>query len=369
MRKRILSCFLLGSLLLGTTSVLASSASPTDPLVSRNYLENTLRPDYLRDIEDSTRSIYTGVYDSMLGQLNVEQDRLIALLMQRKTAAIKSEYLSKMTPRSWGYADTLTLRQGSGLLLLSGMATAKATGGELIDCTAGTAGTSLPLQAGHRYLVGEKATVTISVQSDSASIACEGQLQSSHSGQGTLPFHDVSRQDWFYAAVSFAYEKGLIRGIESNRFAPQQSVNRAMLATILYRMAGEPSVAGLSSPFQDVPKDAWYSDGVLWCAKEGIVKGMGDGTFAPTLAISREQFSSMLHRYAMQYIPQGESSLGDLTRFHDAARVSTWAEESLKWAVGSGIMSGDNTGALRPKASANRAETATMLQRLDAFSN
>ena len=111
------------------------------------------------------------------------------------------------------------------------------------------------------------------------------------------PFPDVDENDWFYDEVVYVYENGLMNGVENNQFAPNTATNRAMLATILYRLAGQPDVSG-DLPFTDVAAGTWYTDAVLWAAQNGIVNGLGENTFAPMNTLTREQLVTMLYRYA-----------------------------------------------------------------------
>ena len=112
-----------------------------------------------------------------------------------------------------------------------------------------------------------------------------------------LPFTDVAESDWFYDAVRYAYENGLMGGIGDNLFAPNHPTTRAQLVTILYRLEGEPAVTG-QGPFTDVEADTWYTDAVTWAAEEGVVNGVSATQFAPGNNITREQLATILFRYA-----------------------------------------------------------------------
>ncbi|MBR2594078.1 MAG: carbohydrate-binding domain-containing protein [Firmicutes bacterium] len=176
--------------------------------------------------------------------------------------------------------------------------------------------------------------------------------------EGSSKFDDVKTSSWYYKAVNFASEKGLMSGMTDKRFEPQTSASRAMVAAILYRLAGSPEVE-YKALFSDISEGKWYSDAVIWAAENGIVSGFNDGTFGPDKSITREELASMLHRYALK---TGDKSEGaDLTDFNDSKKVSSWAEDSMKWAVGAGLINGDENKNLNPKSNATRAEFAQIL--------
>ena len=174
------------------------------------------------------------------------------------------------------------------------------------------------------------------------------------------PFPDVDENDWFYDEVVYVYENGLMNGVENNRFAPNTATNRAMLATILYRLAGEPAVSG-DLPFTDVESGTWYTDAVLWAAQNGIVNGLGENTFAPMNTLTREQLVTMLYRYA-EAAGYDVSAAADLSGYPDAGKVQTYAQEAMSWAVAEGIVEGMD-GNLNPAGNASRAQIATILMR------
>ena len=174
------------------------------------------------------------------------------------------------------------------------------------------------------------------------------------------PFPDVDENDWFYDEVVYVYENGLMNGVENNQFAPNTATNRAMLATILYRLAGEPAVSG-DLPFTDVAAGTWYTDAVLWAAQNGVVNGLGENTFAPMNTLTREQLVTMLYRYA-EAEGYDVSAAADLSGYPDAGKVQTYAQKAMSWAVAEGIVEGMD-GNLNPAGNATRAQIATILMR------
>ena len=176
-----------------------------------------------------------------------------------------------------------------------------------------------------------------------------------------LPFTDVSTSDWFYGAVKFVYENGLMDGVGNNLFAPNATLNRAMAVTILYRLEGSPAVT-TDAGFNDVAAGTWYTDAVNWAAANNIVNGVEGNNFDPTGSLTREQMATVLYRYA-QYKGADVSASGDLSGFVDSANVSSWAADAVKWAVGSGLVNGVEGNALAPQGTSTRAQAATVLMR------
>ena len=175
------------------------------------------------------------------------------------------------------------------------------------------------------------------------------------------PYNDVDTGDWYYEAVKFANENGLFAGTTETTFAPDESLTRAMLVTILWRAEGQPIVDYLMS-FADVDAGAYYGEAVRWAASEGIVKGYSDTEFAPDDLITREQIAVIMQRYA-QYKGIVADESDDLSQFADAGDVSDWALGSMQWAVGTGLISGKDIGSLAPQDNTTRAEAAAILMR------
>ena len=175
-----------------------------------------------------------------------------------------------------------------------------------------------------------------------------------------LPFTDVAEDDWFYDAVRYAYENGLMDGVGDNRFAPNSETTRAQLVTILYRLEGEPAVSG-DLPFTDVEAATWYTNAVLWAAQNGIVNGVSDTEFAPGDDLTRQQLVTILYRYA-EAKGCDVSASADLSGYPDAGQVQDYAQPTMAWAVAEGIVEGMD-GNLNPAGNASRAQIATILMR------
>lgn len=176
-------------------------------------------------------------------------------------------------------------------------------------------------------------------------------------------FTDVKPTDWFYDSVKTIVEQGLMNGTGETTFAPTTDTSRAMIATILWRLAGSPAPkAELTYP--DCVRDSWYARAVAWAAENSVVKGYGDGSFGPEDPITREQLAVMLWRYAQFKgldVSQGEDT--NILSYTDVDQAGEWAIPALQWAVGSGVMKGKGGSVLDPQGQATRAEVATMLTR------
>ena len=175
------------------------------------------------------------------------------------------------------------------------------------------------------------------------------------------PFLDVNEGDWFYDAVAYAYENGLMDGVGGNRFAPNSETTRAQLVTILYRLEGQPAVSG-DLPFTDVEAGTWYTNAVGWAAQNGIVNGVGDDTFAPGNDLTREQLVTILYRYA-ETKGYDVSASADLAGYPDGEEIQAYAREAMAWAVAENIIQGMEDDTLKPAGNASRAQIATILMR------
>lgn len=177
-----------------------------------------------------------------------------------------------------------------------------------------------------------------------------------------FPFTDVVAGTWYYGAAAYAYNNGLFAGMTPTTFAPNATMTRAMLVSVLWRLAGEPAPKAPNT-FVDVPDGAWYTDAVTWAAENGVVSGIGGSRFDPSGFVTREQTAEILYNYAHSK-GYDVSARADLTAFPDAGSVSGWAEEALSWANAAGLINGtvrDGQTILDPQGSASRAQVAMIL--------
>ena len=175
-----------------------------------------------------------------------------------------------------------------------------------------------------------------------------------------LPFTDVTSGDWFYDAVAYVYDKGMMEGTTDTTFAPTMNLTRSMIAQVLYNLEERPEAPGAAG-FPDVAAGAWYADAVNWAAARGIVKGYDTGAFGPEDSVTREQLAAILYRYAQ--VKGYDTTRGGMAvrEFSDSASISDWAQEAMAWAVNAQVLSGKGNGVLDPQGTATRAEVAQML--------
>ena len=352
MKKKLFAGAL--ALLVLLSCVTAGSAgSQSDPLISLTYLTGTYFPDLKAYVTQWVAQDTQELYDdaaAKTGQTSVSADGW----------TVSSGFVSGEA----GYGGTVTLTTGSGLIWIAG--SGAVSSGALVDATAGTElAAGKALTAGHRYLAGADTVVVASSQS--AQWMAEGKWRLGSGGTVVipLPFTDVTEDQWYYDGVRFVFENSLFNGVSDTLFSPGTTMERCMMTTVLYRMSKEPAVS-YSPVFSDVPDDQWYTNGTVWCARMGIVSGIGDGLFAPSQPVNRQQIAAMLYNYAVK---TGRNADGreNLTAFSDAEAVASWAKDAMSWAVSAGIFRGDDEGKLLPEEDASRAQVAVMLQRFQTW--
>lgn len=181
---------------------------------------------------------------------------------------------------------------------------------------------------------------------------------------GDLPYTDVSRQDWYINYATMLYKMDIMTGMNETTFGGSEKVGRAQFATILWRMEDSPEAAYDAKRFPDVPDEKFFTKAVMWASSEdvGIITGYADGNFGTSDEITREQIAAMMYRYA-KYCKIDVSATCDLSSFPDGKDVSGFALDAMKWAVGSGLISGNGDGTLNPQGTAGRAECSAIISR------
>lgn len=177
-----------------------------------------------------------------------------------------------------------------------------------------------------------------------------------------LPFTDINKSDWAYNDICYAYEKGLMNGLENNKFGSDVTSSRAMMVTMIYRMAGEPTVTGTSG-FKDVVSGSWYENAVIWAKKVGLTKGYGNDYFGTDDPVTREQFATFLYRYAVYEGRYTSVSTNLVSGMKDGTSVSTFALDAMNWAMDRGIIKGMPDQTLMPQGSTTRDQMAAMIHR------
>lgn len=334
-----------------------------DSLITLSYLNSWFGPKAVQEGEKAANQMLEDTYSEADDDLNrVQKDALAQLTGEEGSAS----YSASLQARSWSEGDVLELGTGSGILMLNGTAVVSHNGA-LIDVTQGeeTASGSR-LTAGHRYLVGEDTLARVSMESGSVELGVQGFYVYEDGGIKATPFYDVSRLDWFHDPVAYVYHNELFSGMDEHHFGPGAAMNRAMLMTVLYKMAGAPKeeMDAAVIRFDDVPEGAWYAPYVRWGAEQGITAGTGNNCFSPEQQVTRQQVVVLLYSFAGNYLGLDLAEGADLSGYQDLDQASGWAHEALAWAVEEGVIGSSTVGSLTlsPQKSANRAEVATMLR-------
>lgn len=234
----------------------------------------------------------------------------------------------------------------------------------------------------HMSLISQNSCFTFAVNGGIGTITKDGVFTATKDGTGSItvtagtktltipvtvqsmPFSDVSLGSWYYDAVEYVYEGGLMQGTSSTTFQPNVTTTRAMIVQILYNKEGKPA-SSYSGTFTDVTDGKWYTPAVEWAALQGIVTGNGNGTFNPNGNVTREQMAIMLYNYAV-YAGYDTSVRGDTSAFSDSDQIHDWAADAMSWAVGMGVLKG-SSGKLNPQSGATRAEIAQVLTNFETI--
>lgn len=174
-----------------------------------------------------------------------------------------------------------------------------------------------------------------------------------------MPFTDVGMGSWFYDNVKYCYDNGLMIGADASSFVPEGAVSRGQVVTVLYRLAGTPSVAGQTCPFTDVD-ESWCKDAIVWGYNAGVVMGYDDNTFRTDECVTREQLAAFVYRYAND----GAAASGKTLAFTDGSLVSDYAVPAMNWCINKGVIIGMGDGTLYPQGGSTRAQFAAMISRL-----
>ena len=176
-----------------------------------------------------------------------------------------------------------------------------------------------------------------------------------------LPFRDVSKRDWYYDDVVYVYRKGYMDGMSSTRFGGELNTTRGQIVTILWRLTGEPR-ATKRNPFTDVSSSQYYYDAISWAYDAGVVDGFDAKTFKPDQNVTREQLAAILYRYA-KYMNLSTSGSAYLAKYKDADKIANWAYDAMAWANYRGLINGTSATRIDPKGYATRAQIAAILHR------
>ncbi len=350
--KKIIIAALCTALLVG--SVLAAGLGEGDSLISLSYLEQFFIPKLVDDgYEKATEAL-----DSVYGEASAALDNLAQECLAQVGAGQNGGYSESYARRTYAVRDELTLESGSGVIVEAG--SLKLThSGTVVDVTVGqTVPSDSVLTVGHRYLVAEETQAQLVVESDAARVAVEGAYLVVPSGESATPFTDITIHQWYRDAVNRAYNMGLFAGTgDGSIFAPEVKLDRAMMMTVLFHLAGDPDEERFAAEvtFPDVPAGEWYESYVRWAGQQGIGAGYGDGAFRPLNTMTRREVIQFLYNFGKSYLDLALTERADLSDYDgiDTLRADGWGEEAMSWAVAAGIIS-----ELRPNDCPGRGEVA-----------
>ncbi len=334
-----------------TGTVLALSEG--DSLLTKEYVLDVLEPQMETAVTQHIESYMQEGYDMGVVSLDELQNAQVELL---ELATVMTS--SSIVPMDYGQGDIIRLSQGGSFLVTGGRlqmihdgVVVDATTGE--ECPSGSYTTN-----GHRYIVAENTQCTFTVVSGIATMGYEGGYTYSSGSGKNHPFYDVYSYDSYNTAVTFVYNNGLFNGVGDGMFDPGGSMTRAMVMTVLYRLAGEPAdqLAAATETFLDVADTAWYADCVRWGASQGVTHGVGDGMFDPDAGVTLVQMTQFLFNFGNNNLGMSLGGAADLTTVVGGDTVPDWGSEAAQWAVASGVW----TSTLEDR-NATRAEVAEMV--------
>ncbi len=352
---KLIALLICVALMLGVA--VAAGLAPGDSLITKGYLDNTYIPG---TVEQGTQQVQSDL-DETYAQVEQTLEVLAEEYLSHVGAGQGGGYSWNYGRRTYNAYDQINLETGAGVLPEAGRVRLNHEG-VVVDVTAGE---SVPsgtiLAAGHRYLVAEDTQAQLTVESDAARLALEGVFHSADSGRDSTPFTDVYVDDWYRDAVGKAYRLGLFAGTgDGTLFAPHTKLDRAMMMTVLFHLAGDPDKERFSvtKTFPDVKKGEWYESYVCWAGEQGISAGYGDGSFQPLKTLTRREVVQFLYNFGISYL---ELELADRTDLSgregvDVLRADGWGEDAMSWAMAVGVID-----RLDPNAYPERAEVAAMV--------
>ena len=329
-------------------------------LISLSYITDVFKPDVLKQGKEEIESVLDKTYKNAKEDLDDVQKELM-----KDATGSEGSYSAHLAARDFSAGEIITVETGAGVMLYAGSARVSHDGA-FIDVTDGAeVASGNELVSGHRYLVGEDTIADVVVLSGSAQLGVQSTYEREAGKEEKTPFYDVRTDDWYYDAVAYVYNAGIFTGVSATEFKPHLTMDRAMLMTGFYRLAGSPDreLEAADAVYSDVPESAWYYKFVRWAATQEITAGIGDNKFGPAVQLTREQVVTLLYSFATRYLGQTLDGRTDVTGYSDYEKSSEWARDALSWAVHYKILdsswAGENT--LGGHQYADRAEVSAML--------
>lgn len=345
--KKIISAAVAVLLLAAMTVANASMAgTAADSLITKSTLDADFVPGLLEDMREKMENRLRSVYDMAAAPYGGQGANL--------------SYTSGQTRLDLSAGGSVTVSFGASVIPLSGNITLTVSAGEVIDIASGAVVSSgAALSVGHRYFAAEDALAVCSAPSG-ASLMLDGPYIPG-AGVESPAYSDVSPDQWFAGAASYAREKEIFRDWSAGLFRPYDSMTRVEIVYAIWKAAGSPAT-DYRAPFTDVT-DPWYTPAVNWAAQTGIVLGITPTLLDPDTRLDRCAAVTMLYR-AAAYTGGDTAARADLTVFSDHARVPDWGFEPMGWAVARKIVQGMDNNIICPQGEVNRAQTAAMIQRM-----
>lgn len=353
--KKTAALLLCAGLLIG--GVLAAGLGEGDSLITLSYLEQNVIPDAVTQGFDRARTWLDQTFQSVSDVLDTLADGYLHQVGAGETGGYSDAY----GRRTYRVRDVLTMDTGSGVIVEAGSVLLTHTG-TVVNVTTGESVPSGGLLAINcRYLVAEETQAVLTVESDAARLAVEGDFSLQKSGKKATPFTDITIHDWYRDAVNEVYERGLFAGTgDGSIFAPNVKLDRSMMMTVLFHLAGDPDEErfAATATFPDVKAGEWYESYVKWAAQQGISAGYGDGNFRPTQTMTYREVVQFLYNFAISYLELELPERADLSQSEgvDILRADGWGEEAMSWAMGAGIID-----RLRPNEYPARADVAAIM--------
>lgn len=353
--KKAAVLILCAGLLIGGS--LAAGLGEGDSLISLSYLEQNVIPGA---VTQGFERVKTALDEAFLSVSDV-LDTLTDGYFHRAGYGQNGGYSDAYGRRTCHARDVLTLESGSGVIMEAGRVLLTHTG-TVVNVTTGE---SVPsgsiLSVNCRYLAAEDTRAVLAVESDAARLALEGNFTVQSGGEQASPFTDITIHDGYRDAVNEVYRRGLFAGTgDGSIFAPNIRLDRAMMMTVLFHLAGDPDEERFSAQmtFPDVKAGEWYETYVRWAGQQGISAGYGDGNFRPTQTMTYREVVQFLYNFARSYLKLELTERTDLSSYEgvDILRTDGWGEEAMSWAVAAGIID-----RLRPNEYPARSDVAVIM--------
>lgn len=346
----------LAGLALGVVSAVAFTQG--ESLVSKSYIEDTYMDQGRAEMELATSQVVTDVF--------AEKMQDIAAVLGTNSSVEVQFHNSTLAPVVIMKEKEVFLPQGSLVVPISGTISVEKTG-TLLNLTTGKVQSTGLLQIGSQYLVAENSSAIVYSTTESSRLGIQGGYSMSDMTAPTpsTTFTDVGAGDWYYNAVNYVTTKNLFTGTSDDKFSPEATMDRAMMMTVLYRLANSPEAElnGATETFLDVDSSQWFEPFVRWGATQSLTAGTGSGNFEPFGQLTRQQAIVMLYSFTENYLKRPVTSGGTYGTHQDGGEVAAWAQNQVAWAVSNRLFEGiPNTDvALSPDSFASRADVATFL--------